>query len=206
MFSRSKSDSPASTTPPGEPLGQVTAPSGATETSSGKGRPTPKRKQSQAANKRPLVPADRKAAAKAQRAQRRADRERSYQAMQTGDERYLPLKDKGPQRRYVRDFVDARWNLGEFFLPIAFVFLFATFFTQSRPEIGLLVLVGLYGFLFLTLIDAALLWRSLKKRLIAKFGPEVPRGTMMYAITRAYQMRRSRLPRAMSKKHGEYPV
>lgn len=205
MFSRSKTDSPAGVTSPGVTPDEVTSDSEATGAASGKGRPTPKRKESEAANKRPLVPADRKAAGKAAREQRRADRDRAYQAMQTGDEKYMPTKDKGPLRRYVRDYVDARWNLGEFFLPIAFVFLFATFFTQSRPEIGVLVLLGLYGYLFLTIIDAVLLWRTLKKRLIAKFG-EVPGGTMMYAVTRAYQIRRSRLPRAMSKKHGEYPA
>jgi hypothetical protein len=66
------------------------------------------------------------------------------------------------------------------------------------------VMLGLYGFLFLTIIDAWLLWRSLKKRLTAKFG-DVQRGLLMYTITRAYQLRRSRLPKPMSKKRGNYP-
>ena len=39
--------------------------------------------------------------------------------MQTGDEKHMPLKDRGPQRRFMRDVVDARWNLGEFVLPVA---------------------------------------------------------------------------------------
>ena len=29
-----------------------------------------------------------------------------------GDEKYLPARDKGPVRRYVRDFVDARLSIG----------------------------------------------------------------------------------------------
>lgn len=205
MFSRSKTSTPEGATPVGTSPDEVTStpevmPDGAPK----KGRPTPKRNVAQAANRRPLVPNDRKAARKTQREKSRIDRERSYQAMQTGDERYMPAKDKGPARRYVRDFVDARWNLGEFFLPVAFLFLFATFFTQQYQQLGIIVMLGLYGFLFLTIIDAWLTWRSLKKRLTVKFG-EVQRGLLMYMITRAYQLRRSRLPKPMSKKRGSYP-
>src|SRR3954454_3917605 len=78
-----------------------------------KGRPTPKRSVSQAANKRPLVPSgrDRKTAGRASREQLREQRMRQRQAMITGDERYLPARDAGPQRRYVRDYIDARWNI-----------------------------------------------------------------------------------------------
>ncbi|MFI2365325.1 DUF3043 domain-containing protein [Promicromonospora sp. NPDC019610] len=205
MFSRSKTSTPDGVTPVGDSPDEVTPTSDPTSgAAAGKGRPTPKRNVAQAANKRPLVPDDRRAARKAQREKSRIDRERSYQAMQTGDERYMPAKDKGPVRRYVRDFVDARWNLGEFFLPVAFIFLFATFFTTQYPQLSIFVMLGLYGFLFLTIIDVWLLWRSLKKRLTAKFG-EVPRGLVMYTVTRAYQLRRSRLPKPMSKKRGNYP-
>lgn len=205
MFSRSKTSTPDGVTPVGATPDEATSASETPQaTAAKKGRPTPKRDVAQAANKRPLVPNDRKAAKKTQREKSRVDRERAYQAMQTGDERYMPAKDKGPVRRYIRDFVDARWNLGEFFLPVAFIFLFATFFTQSYPQLGIMVMLGLYGFLFLTIIDAWLLWRSLKKRLAAKFG-EVPRGLVMYTVMRAYQLRRSRLPKPMSKKRGSYP-
>ena len=38
------------------------------------------------------------------------------QAMLTGDERYYPARDQGPARRYARDFVDARYNVGEYFI------------------------------------------------------------------------------------------
>src|SRR3954452_17934925 len=90
-----------------------------------KGRPTPKRSVSQAANKRPLVPSgrDKKSAGQPSREQLREQRVRQRQAMLTGDERHLPARDAGAQRRFVRDYVDARFNIGEFMLPlIALVF------------------------------------------------------------------------------------
>ena len=88
-----------------------------------KNRPTPKRSAQEAANKRPLVVTDRKAAAAADRARRREAMALQRQAMATGDDRHLPARDKGPVRRYVRDYLDSRLMLGEFMLPVMIVVL-----------------------------------------------------------------------------------
>jgi Flp pilus assembly protein TadB len=173
----------------------------------GKGRPTPKRRQAEAANKRPLVPDDRKAAAKAARLDARAKRDREFEALKTGDERYLPAKDRGPARRYIRDHVDARRNLGEFFLPMAVVLLVLQV-TLAQVNAGLAVfsLLFLYVFVIAMMVDAFIMWRTLKKRLVAKFGADaIPRGVAMYAVMRVFQLRRSRLPKPQVK-HGEYPA
>ncbi|NNU28537.1 DUF3043 domain-containing protein [Isoptericola sediminis] len=220
MFSRKRdlADSPA--TGPSASSADVAGTSSAADSSDSpsrpgsKGRPTPKRSESQAKNKRPLVPNDRKAARKANREKARTERNREYQAMQTGDERFMPARDKGPVRRYVRDYVDARWNVGEFFLPVAFVFIFLNLLFIQNPTMASLVLLALYAVVFITLIDVVVMWQRLKRRLRDKFGTlgvdgkkeyYVPRGTMMYAAMRALQIRRSRLPKPMHKKHGHWP-
>lgn len=204
MFGRSK-DSTVSTGPVDQvPLTEETP--GIIEGPGGKGRPTPKRKVAEAANRRPLVPNDRKAAAKDAKAAQRAERDRQYAAMQTGDERYLPAKDKGPVRRYVRQYVDARWSLGELFLPVAIVMLLLNMLlTSVSPELAFLGLIVLYLFIIGMVVDVAIMWRRLRKRLVAKFGPDaIQRGLMMYAITRVFQIRRARLPKPQVK-HGDYP-
>jgi len=171
-----------------------------------KGRPTPKRKTSEAANRRPLVPTDRKAAGKSARVASRAQRDREYQAMQTGDERFLPAKDKGPVRRFVRDYVDARWNAGEFFLPVAMVFVAAVYLFRTNQAASVFVTLALYVVVMVTMTDAFIMWRKLKKVLARKFGDQVHlRGLGMYAVTRGFQIRRARLPKPQVK-HGEYPV
>ena len=171
-------------------------------TDAGKGRPTPKRKVSEAANKRPLVAPTTK---KASREQAKAQRDIEYRAMQTGDERNMPAKDRGPVRRYIRDAVDARWNLGEFFLPMAAVFLVAQF-ALAKTAIAVFAILALYVYIIAAVIDVWLMWRGLKKRLVAKFGIEqVPRGAAMYAVLRAFQIRPSRMPKAQVK-HGQRPV
>jgi len=169
-----------------------------------KNRPTPKRRDQEAARKRPLVETDRKAARTRERDQRREAQLRQRQAMVTGDDAHLPARDKGPVRRYIRDYVDARWNLAEFMLPVMLVVL-ALSFVPSR-QVFAIVSIGVYGLIFAAAVDAYVMWRGLKKRLVAKFGADkVVRGLAMYAVMRTVQLRRSRMPRPMVKR-GQQPA
>jgi Flp pilus assembly protein TadB len=157
---------------------------------------------SEAANKRPLVAPTTK---KASREQAKAQRDIEYRAMQTGDERNMPAKDRGPVRRFIRDSVDARWNLGEFFLPVAAVFLVIQF-ALAKTGLAVFAILALYVYIIVAVLDGWLMWRSLKKRLVAKFGIEqIPRGAAMYAVLRAFQIRPSRMPKPQVK-HGQRPA
>ncbi|WP_043845447.1 DUF3043 domain-containing protein [Crystallibacter crystallopoietes] len=168
----------------------------------GKGTPTPRRKDQEAARKRPLVPNDRKAAKDANRKAVQEERIRMRQAMDTGEERYLPLRDKGPQKRFVRDFVDARWVLGEFLIIFALIFVVLSFVQDINVQA--FILVGFWVLLALVAVDAFILGRQLKKRLTAKFG-EVERGAVWYGVMRGLQLRRMRLPKPQVKR-GQYPA
>ena len=164
-----------------------------------KNRPTPSRREQEAARKRPLVPKDRKVAAGQSREASRLARARQRAAMLSGDESALPARDKGPVKRYIRDLVDTRWNVGEFMLPVMVLVLALTFVPLLAPSIAplatLLVFVLVYGLVTVGVVDAFLMWRRTKARVLAKFGQAPPRGSAMYAVMRAFQMRRTRLPR-----------
>jgi len=164
-----------------------------------KNRPTPSRREQEAARKRPLVPKDRKAAAGQSREAAKVARAKQRAAMLSGDESALPARDKGPVRRYIRDVVDSRWNVGEFMLPVMIVVLALTFVGPLVPSIAawttLVIFALVYGLVAVGVIDAFLMWRRTKTKIIAKFGETAPRGSAMYAVMRAFQMRRSRLPR-----------
>ena len=169
-----------------------------------KNRPTPKRREQEAARRRPLVVADRKAARDQDRLKRREAAARVREAMITGDDAHLPARDKGPERRFIRDHVDARWNLGEFMLPVMLVVL-ALSFVRTAWAMSI-VFVMVYGLLLVAALDAVVMWRGLKKKLVARFGADrLPRGAAMYAAMRAFQMRRSRMPRPQVKR-GQYPA
>jgi hypothetical protein len=76
-----------------------------------------------------------------------------------------------------------------------------SFFGQKNSVALLAVFILVYGLIGLGIVDAFLMWRRTKKRIIAKFGAgQVPQGAAMYAVMRAFQMRRSRLPRPQVKR------
>lgn len=167
-----------------------------------KNRPTPKRRDQEAARKQPLVVTDRKAARDKDRAARREQMVLRRQAMMTGDDRHLPERDQGKRRRYIRDVVDARRNLAEFLLPVMLIVLALSFFRNTTTL--LIVTITTYGIMALAILDNWLLWRRLKAGLAEKFGgPQ--RGDLMYAVMRTFQMRRTRMPRPMVAR-GEYPA
>ena len=170
-----------------------------------KSGPTPRRRDVEAANKVPLVPDDRRAAAKASRARDREMRDVQYRAMQSGDEKGLPVRDRGPVRRYARDYVDARRNMGEYFLLIALGFMVLIVVTAQNRELAALVTVLLYAMVFVTIFDAWFMWRKLKPKLIEKFGADkINKSLRWYAVMRVFQLRRARLPKPQVK-HGQYP-
>src|SRR3954447_3296878 len=89
-----------------------------------KGRPTPKRSEAQSQRRSVAnTSMTRKDASKRQRDERRAQMERQRQALASGDERYLPARDKGPVRKFARAYVASRFCVAEFFLPLAVVIL-----------------------------------------------------------------------------------
>ena len=170
-----------------------------------KNRPTPRRREQEAARRQPLVVADRKQAKQIDRTKRNEQMARTRQAMLTGDDSGLPARDKGPVRRYMRDFIDARWNLAEFMLPVMLLVLALSFLRTST--ILFFVTVLTYSILLVAIVDTFLMYRRLRKRLLEKFGPEAAatKGNAMYAAMRAFQLRRSRMPRPLVKR-GEYPT
>lgn len=169
----------------------------------GKGRATPSRREQEAARRKPLVPSDRRAASKQNRATMAAERDRARAGMAAGEEKYLPLRDKGPQKRFVRDVVDARWNAGELLMPILVLVILTWFLPQAVVE---WVFLGFWAFFLLVVADSIWLGFQVKRRLSAKFGADrLERGVRWYAAMRALQMRTLRLPKPQVGR-GQYPA
>jgi len=164
----------------------------------GKGRPTPKRREAEQARKaRVKAPRDRREAIRLQRQRARAERAKIHQAMLTGDERYLPARDKGPVRRFCRDFVDSRRTTGEFLLPY-FLVIFVLMSIPVPPIPAVATYLWLLA-LVVVPVDLILLGRRLKRELRRRFPDESHRGAVAYAVMRATQIRRLRLPKPQVK-------
>lgn len=169
----------------------------------GKGQPTPSRREQEAARKRPLVSNGSKEAKKAERERLIKQRERARLGMAAGEERYLPVRDRGPQKRFVRDFVDSRIGVGEFLIPAMFLVIILTLFPQR--EMQLISMAALWLFFLLAIAEAIYLGWRVQKLLAEKYGPErVERGVRWYAAMRALQLRIMRLPKPQVKR-GQRP-
>ena len=169
-----------------------------------KGRPTPTRKEREAAHRRPLV-VDPKADKQAQREMRRALQDRQQRALLDGDEANMPPEHAGKERRFIRDFVDARTGVAEFLLPLSLFFVVASFYFNANSQWGSWVIIGFYLVVLVCIVEIAWSTSRLRRALAAKFGAtRLPRGWRFYSSARAMNMRRLRVPRAKNKR-GEYP-
>ncbi len=169
-----------------------------------KGRPTPSRKEAEAAAKaRAKVPRTRKEMAAAQKAQRGQSSSQMRQAMRTGDDRYLPARDKGPVRRFVRDYVDSRFSFIELLIPLMLIVLILGF--SGNPTITTYANLAMLSVLVLIVIDLVRLRFRLKRELTARFPDKALNGTTYYAVTRSMQMRFMRMPKAKVKVGQQLP-
>ena len=169
----------------------------------GKGRPTPTRKQREDARKRPLVPNDRKQASKEHRAKVNASRERARTGMANGEEKYLPQRDRGPQKRWVRDYVDARISIGEFLIPVMFFVIILTFIPSVQAQT--ISILGLWAFFLVAVLDSTLLGFIVRRKLTKKFGADKVEKVRWYAAMRSLQLRLLRLPKPQVKR-GQFPA
>jgi len=166
--------------------------------STGKGRATPSRKTAQAAKVRPLV-GDRTPEGKALAKEKaRAQRERIRAGQLAGDDRYLPIRDRGPQKKLARDLVDARYSVGEFLIPVMVLVLVLSLLDQGNPTstYNQILSVSTLGIMLLVVIDSLVIFRKVKRVTTEKFGDKTERGLALYAAMRGTQPRMMRLPKA----------
>lgn len=160
----------------------------------GKGRPTPSRREAEAAAKaRAKGPQDKKAAARLQKQRRAEGNAKMREGMKTGDERYLPARDKGPVKRFVRDWIDARLCMAELLLPLLLLITITGSFDQGLST-------GLWtATLLLVLMDTSLLIFRLRRELGRRFPDQSTKGAVGYAVLRSLQLRFIRLPKTQVK-------
>jgi Protein of unknown function (DUF3043) len=192
LFRRTKTDTPA-------PFEETAA-----STTQKKGRPTPTRKEAEAANKaRAKVPRTRKEQAAARRTARAESSARVREAMRTGDERGMLARDKGPVKRFIRDYVDSRFTLVEILLPAMFVVVILGW-TGSRTLSGYLN-AAMFALLLLVVFEVIRLRMRVRKQLRARFPDEDLSGTTYYTVLRAMQMRFMRQPKPQVKLGQQLP-
>ncbi|MDR6938883.1 DUF3043 domain-containing protein [Arcanobacterium hippocoleae] len=178
-----------------------------------KGSATPKRKEAQARNKRPLISNDAKLTKEERKERRRAERQRSdeiyrkqQEALRTGDEANLPYQYKGKVRRWGRDYIDASGPISAWFMPLAIMILPLVVVQGYFPQAAMYLTIFLYAMFGIMAAHAIYLGNKAKRIAREIFGdPQVPRGYTLQLISRCFYPRRWRLPKPMVKR-GEFPA
>ncbi len=159
-----------------------------------KGRPTPKRSQAERNRRQPITGSRAPAAPRTpeEKAKARGERARKYEAMKQGESWALNPRDRGPARALARDYIDSKRRISEFYMYILVVLLAAVFLRNKTEQqyISPLVLV----LVVVILVDAQIIRRSLRKLVSERLPGESTRGLTMYAVMRALQIRRFRIP------------
>ena len=159
-----------------------------------KDRPTPSRKEAEAARRervnKPLTTREaRQVAARQARAER----------MRTMGER-----DRTPEKALMRDYVDARFSLGELLLPAVVLILATTVLGSFLPSLAVFTTLVMYLFILAVIVDEALMWRGFKRVLAERMPKASTKGLLMYGMTRSTQIRRFRMPPPRLKRGDAY--
>ena len=190
---RRRSETPAEV----DPDQQVAADAAAPGRPSGKGRPTPRRREAQRRRTGPVAPPPktRREAVRRMREQGTDRRSEAREGLRAGDERYLPPRDQGPERRMVRNIVDSRRNAGVLFLVSAVIY-FAGLLIPS-VQIKAAITALWLTVLILLVVDSAVIGLRIRKLMRERYpDSSEPLGRLIfYGATRATMIRRWRMPK-----------
>jgi hypothetical protein len=182
-------DSPGAQSPDGPADAKQTRPAEAA-----KGRPTPKRSEAERGRRQPITGSRPAAAPRTpeDKAKARAERTRKYEAMRRGEAWALNPRDRGPARALARDYVDSKRRVSEYYMYVLVVLVVAVF--SRNKTIESIVTPIILALVVIILIDAQLIRRSLRRLMAERLPNESTRGLTMYAVFRALQIRRFRMP------------
>lgn len=123
--------------------------------------------------------------------------------MRTGDEANLPARDQGPERRFIRDFVDVRLSYVEILIPLLLVGLILGW--TGNTEAAGYANAMLMGTLLVVILNLVILRFRLRSELTRRFPDAPVKGTTYYGLTRALQMKFMRMPKAQVKLGEKLP-
>lgn len=158
-----------------------------------KARPTPSRREAEAARRERLNPSISKKEAR----RRAAEANRRTRIAQ------MAARDNTPAKTLMRDHVDARFSLGQLLLPALLLIVMSTFLSSLFPRIVLFSTLAMYLFIALVIGDFVLMWRRYR-RIAEERGIPLERGLKMYGMNRMIQIRRMRLPKPVVSRGDSY--
>lgn len=146
--------------------------------------PTPTRAEAEKARMERLHPTmTRKQAKKAAAAARMSEREQRWAVQQNTPEKVL-----------MRDYVDARWTITEFLLPVMLVLVAVSFLFARSPLVQSIILGVMVFLLVAWVLNVWWAWRGFKQEAVQRLRNPNFRGVLMEMNSRMMSIRRFRNP------------
>ena len=128
----------------------------------------------------------------------RAERGRIAEGQWKGDplfDKYHLPRDRGPERLLVRDIVDSRWSIGQYYMFGAFGILILS--TSGSVQLQSYLFIALIALTAVIVIESVMLARRVKRIVFTRFPKSEQRkgGLYWYAIQRSIMPRSMRSPR-----------
>jgi hypothetical protein len=157
--------------------------------------PTPKRRDAEQARRDRIQPVlTRKEA-------RTREREARFEARDAA----MTKAHARPYNVMTRDWVDRRWNLAEFALPVlVLLFILTLVGSYLLPSLMLYSPYVIWVAFLVVVADTVVMWIGLRRQLKLHFPDEPLKGKFNYAFSRTMLMRRSRIPAPRVKRGDKF--
>jgi Flp pilus assembly protein TadB len=159
-----------------------------------KDRPTPSRKEAEAARRQRVT----------RNLSKREARQEAARANRQERLRTVSVREAVPEKALMRDYVDSRFSVGEFLLPSLVLILATTFLASALPQIAWYTTLLMYAYILVVLVDLFLMWRGFKRVLAERLPRASTKGLALYGMNRAIQLRRFRAPRPRLKRGDRF--
>lgn len=148
--------------------------------------PTPSRAEAEAARMERLHPTvSAREQRRRSRSMDRVERQRRYNAIESR-----------PERALLRDYVDARWTISEFALPLAILLMAVSMGGARWPAVVMGTSYAMTAFLALIIFNLVMLWYGFRKELRKRLPGAQTKGMVPLLLNRAITIRRFRNPPA----------
>jgi cation transport ATPase len=130
--------------------------------------------------------------------QRKADRAARSAARGEAWER----TERSPERQLARNFVDTRWTVAEFLMPVMILVMAGSMITLSMGLVAAsnVILLSIWVLFAAAVIQTWFLWRGFKRLLAERHPNASTQGLMMYLLNRSMMLRRFRQPSPVIKR------
>lgn len=149
-----------------------------------KSEPTRSRRQAEAERMEKLHPT------LTPREQRRA----ASRAKQATRAEAFERQEGQPERVFARDYLDTRWSINEFIMPLFILIMAATMATMANVALSAYILAAMWVLIGMVVINMFFIWRGFKKEFAKRFPKSATKGLLLYMFNRSIMLRRFRQP------------